>query len=391
MDKTDRLLLDCLCLRHDSDRDGLKALSLREWDEIIGRSVGCLVTPQLYLQLVRSGSKAVVPDAVWGKIQQQYFRNLAAAVRRNHALSECLGALNADGIPVVALKGVHLGELIYRNIGARILSDADLLVRKADLQRAQRCLLALGGYPFDGSLGIDLHWYLDTDYPIDMEGLWQRTKRAEIAGQTVQVLSTEDLLLHLCLHLASHHQFHRIGIRTFCDIREIISRHGSETDWNRLAETAVQWRMERAMGLTLALARFLLKAEIPGGVIATAFPGKGGEAMAARALSHIFSDTSGTRALSPFFWRIWTAGTLAGKLRNFQKVLMPPAEFISQKYPADFGSFRNFLFYFVRLKEHVLYYLDATWKMVTGEKRMRAVFEMERGNLEMKRWVRGKG
>ncbi|MDX9787075.1 MAG: nucleotidyltransferase family protein [Desulfobacterales bacterium] len=389
MRETDRLLLDCLCLTEGGDAARLKALSARDWDDIIAQAVCHLVLPQLYLGITRTGAQAALRPALFGRMQQLYFRNLAANVRFYHALSQCLGVLTAGEIPVVVLKGAHLGELVYENVGARILSDVDLMVREKHLKKAQQCLMRAGLYPTKGVLSIDLHWYLDTDYPIDMAGVWERTQSARIAGQSVRVLSPEDLLLHLCMHLGSHHQFRRIGIRTFCDIREIVFRYGNDIDWDRVASRAAQWRMGKALGLTLAMARTLLKVEIPDAMFGASLSGKSDRQVFERVLVNIFEDTPETQApaLSPFFWGIWTSESLPDKLKNLRAVLAPSPAFVSQKYPAPYGSFRNYLFYFIRFKAHMLRYLDATWRMVTRESRMQAVFRAERRNSAIKNWL----
>ena len=127
-----------------------------------------------------------------------------------HELSHVLTVLRHDDIPVIVLKGAHLAEIVYENIALRPMCDVDLLVKKEDLTRVQRKLLETGYSPFTNRLLLDIHWHLEnsmTDLPVDMDMIWERAQPAFIAGVKVLVLSPEDLLLHLCLHLGFHHFF----------------------------------------------------------------------------------------------------------------------------------------------------------------------------------------
>ena len=68
-----------------------------------------------------------------------------------------------------------------------------------------------GTHRKDARVPIDMHWNLDlsiANLPIDVDGVWERATSGMLAGVGVYALSPEDLLLHLCTHLAFHHHFH---------------------------------------------------------------------------------------------------------------------------------------------------------------------------------------
>jgi len=60
----------------------------------------------------------------------------------------------------------------------------------------------------EGGAMVEVHWTLleeDEPFTIDADALWERTVPARIANLDALALSVEDLVLHLCLHLAYQH------------------------------------------------------------------------------------------------------------------------------------------------------------------------------------------
>ncbi len=55
---------------------------------------------------------------------------------------------------------------------------------------------------------VEVHWTLlkeDEPFTIDADALWERAVPARIANLDALALLLEDLVLHLCLHLAYQH------------------------------------------------------------------------------------------------------------------------------------------------------------------------------------------
>jgi hypothetical protein len=180
--------------------------------------------------------------------------------------------LDRAGIPVIVLKGALLAKRIYRDIGLRTMLDADLLFRKRDLGRAQKLLSKAQYVPYGKKIHIDYHWTLDAVLEktgIGMDGLWQRAVPVSISGQPALALSSEDLILHLALHTAYHHLFQQGGLRSLCDIRAVVAHYRNRIDWDVVKLRAQRWNIEKAVWLTLYLAKSLLKADIPESFLST--------------------------------------------------------------------------------------------------------------------------
>lgn len=135
--------------------------------------------------------------------------NLVAADAR-----KVMAALAAEGVDAMPFKGIALALRHHGNLALRPMADADVLVHKRDLARAQAILQALGwqyryapermahdvhshDYVNAAKSGFDLHWYALHESPVpDIdEGLWQRAGRGVWQGLPVRWMGREDLVL----------------------------------------------------------------------------------------------------------------------------------------------------------------------------------------------------
>lgn len=122
----------------------------------------------------------------------------------------------------------------------------------------------------DGSFPVEVHYSIErptSPFAIDAHDLWDRARPIDLLGVPVRVLSTEDLLLHLCLHASYHHRFDRAPLKCLLDVAAVADRHEGEIDWTLLGGRAAEWGASRFAWCTLRLARDLLDAAIPEGAL----------------------------------------------------------------------------------------------------------------------------
>jgi hypothetical protein len=199
-----------------------------------------------------------------------------------------LQQLHTAGVPVIVLKGVALCEGVYPHLGIRTFGDMDLLIQRPDLTRVSRILMELGFQPGFLSLRpggedfiahtlfekpglkpiiVEPHWSLGPPYPnIDginyLPGLWERAVKATVAGVDTLVLSPEDFLLHLCLHLFKH----RLGpfwLVSACDITEFVHCYQKSLDWQAFLQRARDWKVVLPTHFSLAKTAELFQPPIP--------------------------------------------------------------------------------------------------------------------------------
>ena len=265
-----------------------------DWAEIFRQAGGNGVTSLLYHRLRRHRPLVPIPPVALEHLWDASVRSAAQSLRLGRELAQVLAALRHHRVPVVVLKGAHLGQLVYPSAALRTMCDIDVLVGREDLTRAAAILSGLG-YALqyynveevdytqhhhlrpmarpDG-VRVEIHWAIAQPalpFAIDVKGLWERARPAEIAGAEVLVLSPEDLLLHLCLHASFTHGF-RVGLRACWDILETVNHYGQAIDWDLVVRRAQAWGIGRYVYLTLRLVRDLLGAGIPPTAVAALEP-----------------------------------------------------------------------------------------------------------------------
>jgi hypothetical protein len=167
---------------------------------------------------------------------------------------------------------------------------------------------------------VELHWRADPDVRVpelDDARWWQSLPSATISGRRVATLAPEELLLVLCLH-GTKHRWSSLG--WLVDVAEMIRAH-PRLDWDRLLAAAQRHRCVRRVNLGLSLARTVLDAPLPAGVVA--LPGDDG--IESRIVDAFFA----TREASPSMAReladnVRLQDTAAQRAGYLWRVLMTP-------------------------------------------------------------------
>ena len=259
----------------------LEGLSQTQWADLLSQCDRHWLSPAAYRALAPHRVRLGIPQPVWLGFKRSYRLSRARTRRADSLLLPVLAALVAAGLPVIVLKGMDLSTQVYDDPSARPMIDADFMVRHADVPAACRIIESFGYRQKPAAVGdpglanghqvrtaangvgtffipngppIDLHHDLEApDWlpGIDMDGVWQRSGPARIAGIDVRVLAPEDCLLHLCVHAAFRHVF-AVKLLNLGDIPVALSHWGDHVDWPAFWDRARCWRVERTAILTLA-------------------------------------------------------------------------------------------------------------------------------------------
>ena len=286
-----QLLLSCARTKLSKDnQDTIRKLVNNglEWKYLLQVSEDHGLAPLLYYHLHRIDLDHQIPQLIMGHLHAIYHGNLARNMALSYELNKILDVFEKKGIVVVILRGLALGQTIYKNIGLRAAADIDLLVHKKDLSRLAKTLLELKfRSPQSGSITkeysaelcfakqearegkylrgfvIDVHQEITSSMRLkeiiktDTEGVIKRARPVRIKDVNILVMAPEDLVLHLTLR----HCFQRL-IR-LCDIAEVIKSKKDELNWQSLSEKAKKNRLRITMYYTLYYAKQLLEAPVP--------------------------------------------------------------------------------------------------------------------------------
>jgi hypothetical protein len=395
MDHDMALLLDCFRMRPQEAKTArLSGFTQADWEQILTAAYQHRVVPILFHTLKPFFPDLDIPKDIRLKMRHAFYTSTARNMRLYRELSKAIALFNNRGIPVILLKGAHLAELVYDNIGLRGMCDVDLLVKKEDLMSVDHELLTLGsapearnlmiaqhnysfGYKLPPSgLSLEVHWTLNSPGStcrVDVGGLWSRAQSVTLAKDQAWALSAEDLLLHLCLHTAKHALV--MDLRMLYDIGEVLRCYGASLDWTAVGARARQWSIQRAVYVFLRLAGELLGAAVPENRLAALHPDNFDEHYLELVQRHMFSsgEDSGPSMTTQSAAQFWGHKGLAGKIEMMRDRFRFSREIVSLKYPSLADSWRIRLVYYpLRLRDLMLWHGASLWRLANGDPKARA-------------------
>jgi hypothetical protein len=400
LSRIDELLLYCLRVVPDEAGDGrLETLSSSDWDVFIAASDRYGVTPLLYHRLRTFHSDVPIPANAMGRLRQAYLDNVARNMGLYHKLGKVLELFRRDNISVIALKGVHLATVVYRNIALRPMGDIDLLVKQTDLLRVQEILVEQGyiaskeeigcsrthlpPYKKKDSLNVEIHFHIvgpPFSLRVDVEKLWVSAQVRSIQGIEVLTLCPEDLLLHLCMHAGFHHGFDN-GIRPLFDISHTIEHYAEELDWEQLLDRSKEWGVSKCVYLSLFLAKRFAGASIPGQVMKKLDVYNDSFHATARAEELIFRKTG---SIAPNVAKLFNNDRLLNRLIHLIRCAFPSKNTLANMQPPAGNPLTVYFLYFFRIKGLWKRHRQTVWRLFLRDREMStfAIFENKRNTLK---------
>ena len=189
-------------------------------------------------------------------------------------------------VQFIPIKRIALIEDLYSDCPVRVSSDIDVLVRKEDLEEAGR-ILQESGYEKDleglkesywknrqyhlvfikrsgslGSITVELHW--DIDYPRKDARPWKvfdRLRDASMYGKKVKLLSPEDSLLVIALHLRRFGEV--LSLKDVCDAALLLKKYSAVFDWDYILNEVRERKLNSTVFFLFCQINVLLGADIP--------------------------------------------------------------------------------------------------------------------------------
>ena len=281
------------CLNVRTPTDSLRTLlgPTLNWEQIANGSAQLGIAPFVYSQLQHRQLQDSIPPSSWKFLEETFVKSHAQNVWKFVRVREVLQKCHERDIPVIVLKGAALAQLVYPRVGCRPMGDIDILLKRSDLTKVETLLNQMHFEPFsyqhtrkwyedhhhhlipyrspDKSLVIELHHHiipLDDPVQFSIQGLWDRAVPFEFENIPCFTLAPEDLLIHLCHHVAAPNYF--LGqLRSLCDIAETITYYEGHIDWEQLYERIVAFEVQCHAYYALWLANDCVGAAIPQDVL----------------------------------------------------------------------------------------------------------------------------
>ncbi len=392
----------CRCLSGGWSEAGaeLQSFSGDQWAELAREAIRHGVAPLLYRRLEVDTPGEDIPESVRRVLEDVYcYSSLRGRAARDQ-LATVLSAFAFDRIPTIVLKGAYLAEHVYSEPAERPFGDLDLLVPLDDTERAALTLQELGYEPRPspgvdygpghhhyppfvkpGMLPIELHRRLTRRRPIE-EGVWSRARSVQLAGAEALALSTEDLVVHLCLHAASHKL--EIPLRVLLDLHRVLTGSAEKIDWTRLIRLVREMDSGPFVYVGLALTQATLGVDVPAAVWEELQENEADQAIVETALALVFEDAPSVPGAYRSFIR---QNGATAKVGSIARAIFPDRNTLDRIYGPRESSASNVwrrIARPVRLSRQASRWL---WGLRNPESADRAALGREKKRLAVNEWL----
>ena len=386
----------------------LGSFNSEDWQNFRQYLVSHSLANLLYARFQQMGLQVLVPPDAVGFLRENYLANAARNLLLLTHAAEVLAALQAEGIPVIGLKGLYLLENVYKDIGVRAMNDLDILVRHEDIPHTIETLQRLSYMPstfFDGSAPnqdvkhvppmsladgttIEAHWSLleeDEPFAIDSRGLWQRARPARFAETDASALSVEDLILHLCIHAVYQHYL-KIGLRGMLDIALVLKNEAEHINWSKLNEIAREWGAEKTLALSFGLLQDMGWARLPEVFLSDLLPEPLDTAILTKAKSLLLQENLAPDAITPDVAALTSTKNLVQKARVVLNRIFIPRPALARLYKLNPNSPGILLGYFRRTFDLFRQYGRTVRKISAKDEAIQQDLEHEKDRFLIHDW-----
>jgi len=242
------------------------------------------IIPYAYVSL--KSCVSFLPERLLEFLKNCYYYNL---IRHQSLWQEFLKIVDTcqkAGIGCIPIKGIALFEDVYAGQPVRPMCDIDLLIQEEDFRKIEDIFYNLGYQKYLGDLKedywknlcqitfskknpdgfvvfIDLHWALDfkRKYRRVLPDIWKRIRKIDIDGQRLNLLSSEDTLFNLVLHLRRFRSV--LYLKNVCDIGLLLNKYASNFDWDYILKESKESKICSTMFFALAQVKLLLDIDVP--------------------------------------------------------------------------------------------------------------------------------
>lgn len=259
------------------------------WECLIDIANHQLVTPSLWIALIRKDLVRWVPDNVRDYLEEIHRLNTNRNFSLKAQATEAIHHLNTVRVEPILLKGCrHLFMDPFGDLGVRMMEDLDIMVPHDALKHSVDALLSVGyteancdysdyechhhHNPLyrEGVGGpIELHTYLcpqNEPQVLPAAEAWRDSRAVSLNGLRFRILSPVHQIVYNVVHSEiTHEGFTRgiVAVRQLYDLEVVCSDQAEEVDWPHLREIMKRHGMERILRSFLFKANRLIGTPVP--------------------------------------------------------------------------------------------------------------------------------
>ena len=256
-----------------------------DWEYIRKFSIQNGIAPFLYNNTKQNIKVEFFPESIINTFRKDYYKTLVNNVKLANQLGVITTIFKSNNIQFILLKGLYLTEHIYGGLALRPMGDIDILIEKSKIEIAKNLLLKHGFVKakiektkfidslnlhyniafYKDNLLFELHWNIISPhslYDIPIELFWKNTISTTIENTTIDVLSLENNLIHLCLHLHHHLSVKEMRFNHYLDLYLFIKKNQS-IDWKLFEQTVIQLKINIPIWEVIFILKSYFNLEIP--------------------------------------------------------------------------------------------------------------------------------
>jgi hypothetical protein len=233
----------------------LPSLNNAELEIVLKESLYHSLTNLTYLTIKTSDRyKELTHHPAFAQLKNNYMMTVKDNMLKQKEFIDIHNVFETAGMPLVPIKGMALLFDVFQSDLSRSMADIDILIKKGDLEKAKQLMQNLGyktalgnfseeyytGYyhhlPFFKASMVELHWDLAVPRPnkIILPELWDRLQKIEHNNAFLNILSPEDTIFSLALHLSRFNT--PFSLKPIYDIYRIMEKYDKEIDWEYLSK-----------------------------------------------------------------------------------------------------------------------------------------------------------
>lgn len=345
-------------------------MQAEDWDYLLRIAKDHRLGAMLHNRLKRDDLAHIVPERVLTSLKAAYRKSALRSLVVYRELAKVTQLLEAEGIPSIALKGAYLARFAYPDPALRPMRDIDLLLKPEQAIKAFELLKSQGYRVYDAvpetvftnlihlpplisseGIAIELHRRLfEPEFGLepstDSEStLWESCLFENVGGIQVRFLSTETLLLHLCIHATISHHFN-LGTLALADVAFLVKTH--VIDWHKFLEMVSTGGWQRCALALLYLAKKNLGVDIPDELIAALGGQECDVAWLESGECLLFSELADHRLMSDNFKTVVGYMPLSKKFDALFRAIFPPRHIIARDSLINKHSKKAFGYYPLR-------------------------------------------
>nr|MBU1328187.1 nucleotidyltransferase family protein [Candidatus Omnitrophota bacterium] len=254
----------------------LPSLNNAELGIILKESLYHSLTNLAYLTIKTSDRyKELIGYPAFAKLKNNYMMTVKDNMLKQKEFIDIQNVFETADIPLVPIKGVALLFDIFQSDLSRPMVDIDILIKKNDLEKAKQLMqglgykAALGNFseeyytdhyhhlPFFSTYMAELHWDLAVPRPnkIILPELWNRLQKIEHDNAFLNILSPEDTIFSLTLHLRRFNK--PFSLKPIYDIYKIMEKYDKKIDWTYISKYSRLNRLNSIVYYSLASVKII--------------------------------------------------------------------------------------------------------------------------------------